>query len=482
MLHKYVTIIHNTLALAIPNVLNPIISFLLVLVISRYIGVEGLGEYSLVLSYLAIFSTLASMGLGDLCVREVAKESSQAHTYLVNAVTMGILSSIVAIVAMNVMIVAMDYESEIIWAGAVCSFSILPSTAIVFMEAIFRSLEKSYFVAITFVIENIVRVGICVLLILTGHGVVPVFTAILATRIFGMLLMFFFYVRVNGFPRAAFNMGILQLLIAEAPTFASIAIFSTIHLSVDQIMLSKLQSLQAVGLYSSADRLLSICKTIPVAFSSALLTFFSKELITSKGNLRGLCINSLRFTAIIVFPVVIGTCVLADKFILLLYGSEFAVAGSILQIHIISLIPFSMVYILAQVLIATNNQRVDLAINVAAALVNVLLNFLLIPIFGTMGAVVATLVTIVLFNQAQYWYIQKQLFSLPILDAMHKPLVASIMMGIFTFLLKEQSIILTITASAAVYGVLLFLTKTLKVEEIHAILNLIGISSHKDGL
>jgi len=67
------SILKNTFALFLTNLLNPIVSFLLVLVISRYLGVEGLGQYSLVMSYVAIFGALASLGLGSLLVREVAK-------------------------------------------------------------------------------------------------------------------------------------------------------------------------------------------------------------------------------------------------------------------------------------------------------------------------------------------------------------------------------------------------------------------------
>lgn len=457
--------------------LNPVISFILVLMVSRYMGVEGLGKYSLILSYTAIFGTLASMGLSDLCVREVARDNSQAHMYLVNAVAMGTAASLVSMIAMNAMVLAMGYEKDLIWAAIVCSLSIPASTAIVFMEAIFRSLEKSFFVACTFVIENVVRVAVCVTLLLFGYGVMELFAAILATRIFGMMLMFGFYVRMVGFPTEAIEGTVLRFLMSEAPTFASIAIFSTIHLSIDQIMLSKLQGLESVGLYSAADRLLSISKTMPVAFSAALLTFFSREHYSSTGDIRSLCVDSLRLTAVAVFPVVVGTCVLADRFVELLYGSQFAEAGSILRVHMVSLIPFSTVNILAQVLIATNNQRVDLAINIMAALVNIVLNFALIPFFGTMGAVVATLATILLFNQAQYWYIKKRLFSLPMLNSMTKPLVASLIMGGCTFLLKDQSVIIPIVVSVAVYGGLVVRTGALTSGEINGLFRLIGIKS-----
>lgn len=465
-MRKSLAILRNTLALSVPSVLNPFISFFLVLVISRYLGVEGLGKYSLVLSYVAIFGTLAAMGLGDLCVREVAKDVSRAHLFLVNACGLGALSSVLAVLAMDAVVIALGYESELVSAAIICSFSILASTPIVFMEAIFRSLEKSHYVAITFVAENVVRVGVCVWLLLSGHGVIPLFTAILGTRLFGALLMFHFYVRVVGLPREGLDSKILRFLLRQAPTFTSIVLFSTIHLSIDQIMLSKLQDLSSVGLYSAADRILSISKTVPVAFSSALLTYFSKDFKGHPGSLKRLCEDSLRYVALAVFPVVIGTSVLADQFMPLLYGKDFIRAGDLLRIHMVSLVPFSMVYILAQVLIATDNQRVDLTINAVAAVLNAALNFLLIPPFGAMGAVIATLISIIVFNQLQYWYIRKNLFSLPLFKSMIRPLVAALIMGGCTFLLKDVSVILSIICSAILYGGLIVLMKAIRPDEL----------------
>lgn len=479
-MRSYASIIYNTLALAVPSVLNPLISFFLVLVVSRYMGVEGLGKYSLVLSYSAIFSTLASLGLADLCVRQVARDRSQVHNYLINGVSIGGVASLASVLAMNVVVFTMGYPRDVLWASAVCSLGIPASTAIVFMEATFRALEKSYFVALAFVVENIVRVVACVALIFSGYGIVPLFIAVFGSRIFGMLLMFFYYVKVAGFPRSSLNSPTLRFLLAEAPTFASIAIFSTIHLSVDQIMLSKLQGLEAVGYYSAADRLLSISKTVPVAFSAALLTFFSKESSSDASNVRGLCVDSLRYTAIAICPIVVGTCVLADRFVELLYGPLFVQTGAILRVHMISLIPFSTVYIFAQVLIATDNQRVDLAINVMAAFLNIGLNFVLIPVLGAMGAVVATLVTVIIFNQAQYWYIKRRLFSAPMLTSMWKSMVAASIMGIFTFLLRDQSIIIPIVFSAVVYGVLIVSLRALTREEIRGLLVVVGMNLRKE--
>ncbi len=466
------SILKNTLALSVPNVLNPLISFFLVLVISRYLGVEGLGKYSLVLSYTGIFATFASLGLADFVVREIAKRPQDAHRFLFNAGIFGSISSLISLLCMDATVWVVGYETDVVQAAFLCSLSLVASTAVGYMEAIFRSIEKSEYVALAFVSENVLRVAVAVWLLLHGYGIVALFAVILISRVFGLALMFYLYVRVLGMPSGRYDREIWRVLAREAPTFTSIAIFSTIHLSLGTIMLSKLKSIESVGIFSAADRLLAICKMFPVAFASALLPFFTKRFGAGREDLQKLSTETLRYVLLGTLPVVVGTIILAENIIITIYGVKFAAAGRILMVHMISLVPFSTVYILAQVLIATDNQRVDLTINIVAAVAIFVLNLILIPHFAEMGVVLATLVTIIIFNQLQYWYIKKRLFSLPLTEMAGKAVAASLAMGAFTYAIREWNLFLNVALSALVYCVVVVLLRGVSREEIGIIAGL----------
>jgi O-antigen/teichoic acid export membrane protein len=460
------SIFKNTLALAVPNVINPFVSFLLILVISRYLGVEGLGQYSLVLAYAGIFTTFASLGLGDLIVREIAKNPRDIHTYFFNAVAFGLVSSLVSVLAMNTFVAVMGYEKEVARAAFVMSLSLTASTTAMYLEAVFRSIEKSQYIALTYMLENTLKVGVCGALVLQGYGIVPLFAAVLCTRVFAVALLLYFYKKVVGAPEFRFSRELWKNLAKQAPTFSSIAIFSTIHLSMDQIMLSKLQSIESVGVYSAADKLLAICKTIPVAFASALLPFFTKKVVVGSKELQELALNSIRHISLLTFPIVAGTVVLGDVFIAQIYGEKFFASGPVLCLHILSLIPFSMVYILAQTLIASDNQRVDLIINIIAAALNFGLNLALIPLLGVMGAVAATLLSIIVFNELQCWYIRRFLFQLPVFRTLHRILIASVAMAAFTFAVRDWNVILNVALSATVYAALVIALGAISREEL----------------
>ena len=163
---------------------------------------------------------------------------------------------------------------------------------------------------------------------------------------------------------------------------------------------------------------------------------------------------------------VVGTFILADRFIELIYGQKFVQAGPVLRVHILSLVPFSMVFVLAQALIASENQAVDLKINIAAAIINFGLNLALIPSLAEMGAVLATLLTIIIFNQLQNLYIKRRLLDISFMRLYFRPVLASLGMGLVTYSLREWNIFLNIAVSALVYVAMVVLVKALTPEEI----------------
>ncbi len=462
-------LVKNIIALWTPSILNPLVSFALILVISRYLGVEGLGTYSLVVSYLGIFVTFGALGLGTLVVREAARDLEQAHVFFVNAALFGTISSLVAIIGMIIVVGLMGYGDHVFQAAFICSFSLFPTTAISYMEAMFRAFERAEYIAITYLVENLFRVGSCVILLLNGYGIVALFIAFLASRLFASLLMFFCYIKILGMPDFQFRPDVWKYLGREAATFASIAMFSTIHLHIDQIMLSKLKNLESVGIYSAADRLLDFCRALTVAFAAALFPILAKQYVSGIEELRRLTVRSLRYLLLGTIPIAIGTSILANNIISLVYGHKFFSAVPVLTVHIFSLIPFSMVYFLASVLIVTDNQRVDLGINILGAIINIILNFVLIPHFAEMGAVIAVLITIIIFNQLQNWYIKQRLFPIPLLQLISRILPAAGLMGIVTFLLRDWNLALNIVVSAAVYMSLVVLFKGVTPEEIEMV-------------
>jgi O-antigen/teichoic acid export membrane protein len=124
---------------------------------------------------------------------------------------------------------------------------------------------------------------------------------------------------------------------------------------------------------------------------------------------------------------------------------------------------------LAQTLIASNYQRIDLVINVVAAILATGLNYVLIPKFIEFGAVLASICTLLTFLSLQVLFITRNMFRLNLLRLSIKPFLASIGMVLVTYSLRETNLLINYLISTIFYFGLLIVLKGLYPEEMAAI-------------
>ena len=81
-MNKTTILIKNTFYLLIADIFTPLLSFFLVIYISRMLGTEGMGEYATVLTFVSFFEIIAVLGLSDMIIRGISVDTSQSNAYL----------------------------------------------------------------------------------------------------------------------------------------------------------------------------------------------------------------------------------------------------------------------------------------------------------------------------------------------------------------------------------------------------------------
>ena len=148
---------------------------------------------------------------------------------------------------------------------------------------------------------------------------------------------------------------------------------------------------------------------------------------------------------------------LAAPILQLLYGEAFRAAAYTLSVLILTLVPYGIVRYHAYVLVGANHQRIDLALNVVMSVLNVLLNLLLIPRYGHLGAALATFVSICVYGILQYGYLLRRLPGHAAPIAIPAPVMfGCAAMALCVWLLRDLNLFIVITLAALLYGVCLF--------------------------
>jgi len=446
----------NTGVEFLAQVAAPACSFVLILFVARVLRVSGLGKFSIALSLFFIFYTISSLGFTHLITREVARDRSKAGNYLINASFIGFFFSALMAGAMCLTAYLLNYSADTVLAIYILSVSLMPATLALICQSICRAFERLEFVSIPLIIGSLFKVLLGLLILSKGYGLVELMAVILGSHLLILSMSLYFVLRCIGKPLFRIDFSFCKWIVKTTPTFALIFIFATIYWNVDVLMLSKIKGPMEVGFYSAAYKLMKVCKIIPMAYLVAFQPVIFRLFKSSSEKFKMACTKSIKFLFFTTLPIAVGTTILADKFIQLFFRNAFLASANALRILIWTLVPFSIVLVFAYALIASNNQKIDLRVNIIGMGCNVGLNLLLIPKLGFLGASIATFASICIFLALQYVFISKKLFKVNFIEATGKPLISGALMGIFILLFKQVNLLLLIFLSASVYVFLLF--------------------------
>jgi O-antigen/teichoic acid export membrane protein len=345
------------------------------------------------------------------------------------------------------------------------AISILFSTASEIVEALFRSFEKFEYIALSSIIEGLIKVILGLLALIKGYGLVALFMIIVSAAIMRLITDTLFIKRLKIRVQFSIDISFCRRLIKDTIIFAGILIVANIYWQISTIMLSKIGDMNDVGIYSAAYRLLSFYMIIPLSCGMAIFPIVSRVFESSITSFNEIFRRITKYLLIIVLPLIVGTAILGDKIILILFGNEFH--GSILALRILvwALFPYSIVFILARLIVASGNQKIDFKINIMSLAINILLNVLLIPRLHYIGASIATLISIIVFMWLQFIYMKKAKIIVSLHNINIRSFYGVSIMGIFLFLLRNMNIFLLILFSACLYFASLLVMRVLTKED-----------------
>jgi O-antigen/teichoic acid export membrane protein len=149
----------------------------------------------------------------------------------------------------------------------------------------------------------------------------------------------------------------------------------------------------------------------------------------------------------------------------LTYGAGFAGSIITLQIMIWTLVFTSTNYLLANLLISMDKQKLDMASSGLCAIVNIALNLILIPMLNYNGAAIATVATTAVLFLSNFYFVSKHLQLLPIHKIVIKPVIGGVTMAIFMCYFVNINVFLLTLAAGVIYIIALLLLKTFSEED-----------------
>lgn len=360
--------------------------------VARHLGPERLGMLSYAFSIVSFMGTFIYLGLSGIVVRDIIRFPSEKEMLLGTTFLLKLAGSVFSFAAVVCLaMVSKNAGDKEFWILVIIALSLfaMPFETIEFW---FQSQVTSKFSVIAKSMAFVSASSLKLLMVFMGASVVAIATASSLEAICAAVFLVSIY-RYRGFsifdwkPR----MAKMKELLNQSWIIILSGFLALINLKIDQIMLRWICGAKEVGFYSVAVTFSEAWYFIP----SVIVMSIYPSLIELKKTQSLVYEKRLQQVFDILFAlaavVALITTIIADRLISLLYSDAFAETSSILIIHVWAGIFMFMRALVSKWVLIEDALVFSLVSHGFGAIVNVVLNALLIPSFDGQGAAVATL-------------------------------------------------------------------------------------------
>lgn len=388
-------VISNTGWLVADNMLRMLLGLVVGIWVARYLGPASFGELNYALALVGMFSVIASLGIDGNIVRDLVRESQKQSEILGTAFRLKIAGAVVsALACVSVVSILRPQHPQTIWLVAILSAGMVflaVETISLWFQAQVQSKYTVYAKNLAYVLGALIRVGLILnkapLIAFAWAGLVE--TSLAA---FGLVLVYRW--KHGCLPTAwTASWSRAKAMLREGWPLLLASVSSMLYLRLDMVMLGEMSGDHAVGIYGAATRLSEVWYFLPMAIVSSLQPSLvqARELGFEQYSRR--LFQIYRLMAVLSIVVSLLVMFMADPLINLLYGVPYKEAGTVLALHVWASVAVFLGVASSQYLIIENLQKLSFYRTTIGLGCNTILNFILIPYFGAIGAAMATLVS-----------------------------------------------------------------------------------------
>ena len=466
------TIAKNTLVLNAGHLIAKLINLALILIMTQMLGDDGYGFYNFGFSFVMLFMIFTQFGMSTYLVRHISQNKSTAEKVFGTTFPLVIVFSVITLLLVNGIAGLTnwtDFERSIIF---LFSFFLFFDGISRFSYAIFRSFERMEFEALTYISERFLMLIAALILWQTGASLLPLIAVFAAVECLKALLALGFIHRTFFRIRLKWDRELARFILKESWPFAMITAFGAIMVNIDSVMLKIFHTADIVGIYAAGRRLIESLTFLPETFVVALFPAFSALFVQNRNLFQQNMQRAFQYMLAIDVPIGVVLFMLADEIVVFLFADEFAGSAVALQWLAIWLSLLFLKQVLVVSLNATGHQRLVSALIGLAMLLNVMLNYLLIPQFVIIGACVATIaaesVTVVGALIMLKKHFQLDIFS--VTNA--KILLAGALLWVIVYYLQNVPVVVAGILSIAGYVLLIYFLQIVDKKELDFLKNM----------
>ncbi len=466
-----------TILILVARILSRLLALVAVVTIGNALGDSRFGQLQTAVTYTALVGAITDIGFTALYVREGAREHHNLTRYFNN----------VASIKLFLVAVSLPILAACLWFAGIESL-LLPAFALLVLSGyslLLRStlyaLQRLNFEIAEIIPETAVILGLALLGAHLHAGAGFFLWAYAASS--GFATAYFVVVLVGRrilTPRWRLEVPLFRHWVRAGIPLAITYLLTTVYFKLDVPILQHFRSYAEVGWYTFAYRPFEALLFIPGTLRTVIFPVLSIYYRNAPNRVLASADKLFKGLAIMGWPITVGLFILAPQFISLL-TSRFPQSAASLRILALAVVFMFVDNTFPAVLNAIDRQKLYACVALSGLVVNLVLNLVLIPRFGYIGASWATVVTEMALVLTGWLSLRGALGTLHVVRSCWKPLVAGAVMGVFVWLCNPHgrlALVAVVLGAGALYAVMLVVLRTADDEERSIIRRTIGGRRH----
>ncbi len=443
-----------------------------VVITTGHLGPVAYGHLTTAIVFIGLWTSLTELGIGAVIVRRVTSGAGDlAHLIRVNV---GLsLTYCVPLSLVTLFTGWAIYRSapEVVAMVAIVSGSLALTTLGSCFQPLFMTDVRFGAVAASDVGGRVLSLAGTIVLVRTDADLVW-FAAVQLIPPLVILLMQGFVAQRTVRIRPIFSLSESWHLIRESLPQTGVLVIAALYWRADGFLLSVLSTPQQTGAYGLAYQISSNATVVSTVFLASSLSTMTNLFATDTAGFARFVQSSLEALLFIGAPVAVVGFILSPSLTSLLSSSEFVDQGAhILGLLLIAVAITFATSVLSQALFAAHDQVFLLRLNVINLIGNIVLNLVLIPLFGALGAGFALIVSEMIGLLVAAWRLQTRApFRTPWHYMVHLgvPVAAA---AVAALVLRHQFVLIPLAVAAVVYLVANLALGPIRVSSVRAMVS-----------
>lgn len=418
------------------RIVSAVIAFFFSFILARLLQPYNFGLYSFALVVVGFFTIFTDLGLNSVVTRFAAEYMSRKDAGRTKSLLITILKyKIIIIMATGGFICLFPEQiSSFIFNKPEAGFIVFLSGTILmvnslfsFLHNVFSGMKNFAFVSVLQISESALKFVIVLTLVVSGMSVEGSLYGLIATYLILVVVSTLVFYRKYGSLIEARKGEIEKSILMKFGAWVLIAtVLASLDAIIDQFMISMMLPVEEIGFYRIAYTWMwSAIFVVPIAGQVMYPYFSSAE---NREQLSSMFFRSVRYSCMFIFPIAFLLSAYSTPLILFLYKESFIKAASPLSILAFASIPITLSMILTTYFNGVKKPEIVTKIISVMIFVNIVLNYLLIGLYGITGASIAILTVKTIETAAMLFLVvrfERMTFRA---SAIIKPLMASLLM------------------------------------------------------